>query len=313
MRIEEIIERIEKRYCKEVTLVTHLPKPHHADDVTATALLQILFEDIFGGYGVKTRLVQTFKPREDGYNDDTPDTVVYDIGLGVYDHHQPEGHPLYDNVLRPAGGKYSSTGLLWKSIGKYLVPEVYVEDLYKDLFSYIDDADNGVTTNPLSTMIRYMNMYNPDDHDESFRASVGIMKIFIKAAMNQYKDKYAEYDEVKTIIDDCDGIVAVADKYYKTLSEEAGKALIPFVVFPDARSETGGYTFRTVTYPNMGMQDYIIPIPQKVRDWEGVNFLHPSGFLGTAVSKERAIEICELIAKDTGFEVHNVSDVEFDD
>ena len=66
-----------------VTLVTHAGN-FHSDDVVATAILELYFYD----KGIKTKIVRTFKPDEMGYTDDTPNCVIYYIGLGQYDHHQ---------------------------------------------------------------------------------------------------------------------------------------------------------------------------------------------------------------------------------
>ena len=67
-----------------VTLVTHAGK-FHADDVMSTAILVLLLEKC----GIRNiRRVRTFNPTEAGYTDDTPNCIVYDIGLGQYDHHQ---------------------------------------------------------------------------------------------------------------------------------------------------------------------------------------------------------------------------------
>ncbi|WP_435143555.1 MYG1 family protein [Faecalibacterium prausnitzii] len=70
---------------------THAGK-FHADDVFATALLQILRPDI--------KITRGFVVPDDF------DGIVYDIGFGMFDHHQepretrPQRHPL--RGLRPA-------------------------------------------------------------------------------------------------------------------------------------------------------------------------------------------------------------------
>lgn len=286
MKISEIIERIKSGECTNVTLVTHCSNPvMHSDEITATALLRVLFTNL----GVTTTQVKTFKPAEEGYTDDTEDCVVYDIALGQYDHHHPKSHPFYENLIRPDGGKYASAGLIWKEIGSMLVPEVYTNDFYEKVIKFIDDQDNGLAFNPLSSCLSFMNMYNSNNKQECFETAVDIMIKVITGAINSYNDKYKEYPEVRAIIDsrDCDAYV-ITDKYYKIMTEELAKDNIPFYIFPDARSEKG-YTFRTITPVGGAMSDNIIPIPDEVRHWNGITFLHPTCFLGTAVDKETAV------------------------
>lgn len=286
---------------KEVTLVTHISKPHHADDVCATALLRILFEDL---NQTPCKLVKTFTPAEDGYIDETEDTVIYDIGLGIYDHHQAKDNDpfgLLESRFKEDGSKYSSTGLIWKEIGHILVPEEYVDEFYNNVLLYIDQQDNGEAFNPLSTLIRHMNYYNEKNKYECFELSVNMMRTMFTASFNMYTKQHNETEEIKEIINSReDDICLVSDKYYAGLAAEASKLEIPFIVYPDARDNTGiKYSFKTVTPIDGEMTDHILDIPDEVRKWEGVTFLHPSCFLGTAVTKARAIEIVHEVYKNS--------------
>ena len=75
---------------------THAGK-FHADDVFATALLQILRPDI--------RITRGFVVPEDF------DGIVYDIGFGMFDHHQEP------RETRANGTPYAAFGLLWRVLG----------------------------------------------------------------------------------------------------------------------------------------------------------------------------------------------------
>ena len=73
---------------------THAGK-FHADDVFATALLQILRPDI--------KITRGFVVPDDF------DGIVYDIGFGMFDHHQEP------RETRPNGIPYAAFGLLWRA------------------------------------------------------------------------------------------------------------------------------------------------------------------------------------------------------
>mgnify|MGYP001514381419 CR=1 FL=1 len=72
---------------------THAGK-FHADDVFATALLQILRPDI--------KITRGFVVPDDF------DGIVYDVGFGMFDHHQEP------RECRPNGVPYAALGLLWR-------------------------------------------------------------------------------------------------------------------------------------------------------------------------------------------------------
>ena len=75
---------------------THAGK-FHADDVFATALLQILRPDI--------KITRGFVV-PDGF-----DGIVYDVGYGMFDHHQEP------REYRANGVPYAAFGLLWRVLG----------------------------------------------------------------------------------------------------------------------------------------------------------------------------------------------------
>ena len=56
----------------------------HADDVFSTALLQL----IYGMGFIRHRLQRVFKVTDEQASD--PTCIVFDIGLGKYDHHQKD-------------------------------------------------------------------------------------------------------------------------------------------------------------------------------------------------------------------------------
>ena len=75
----------------------------HADDVFSTALLQIVRPDI--------QVTRGFVVPDDF------DGIVYDVGGGMFDHHQEP------RETRPNGVPYAAFGLLWQVLGAQLVGE----------------------------------------------------------------------------------------------------------------------------------------------------------------------------------------------
>lgn len=293
------ITEILNNHPEEVTLVTHIPKPrHHADDVAATALLRILLDK----YGIKHKTIHTFYPKDFlGYDDNTPNVIIYDIGLGMYDHHQPSPKDVHCLRLDSDGTtrKFSSVGLIWREIGHLLVPGDYVNDVYNNVIRAIDDQDNGNGFNPLSFCIGCMNTpanRTSTNETEAFEKAVDVMRILFSHVFENYIAKGEEKEEAEKIVASYKGKNYVSsDTYIATIIELCSINEIPFYIYPNSRDN--GWCFRTITPVGGEMNDHIVDIPQEVRDWEGVTFLHPSGFLCSVDTKERAIEIIEKLCK----------------
>lgn len=119
-----------KQYNK-ANFVTH-SGTFHVDDVISTIFLSKIFK--------KINLIRVSSMNNRSVNN----KLVFDIGLGEFDHHQKNR-----NGKRKNGIYYSSIGLLWKKYGiRYLndigaknINKVY-EYLDKELIQYIDATDN---------------------------------------------------------------------------------------------------------------------------------------------------------------------------
>ena len=84
---------------KEANCITH-GGTMHADEVFATAFLEMYLNDI-----------KVYRTMEVNPDDFPKDVLIYDIGRGIFDHHQS------DALKRENGITYSSFGLLWKTFG----------------------------------------------------------------------------------------------------------------------------------------------------------------------------------------------------
>ena len=115
---------------------THAGK-FHADDVFATALLQILRPDI--------KITRGFTVPDDF------DGIVYDIGFGMFDHHQEP------REYRANGVPYAAFGLLWRVLGPGLVGERQARLIDENFIQPLDLNDNTGEQNSLCDAIGFFN------------------------------------------------------------------------------------------------------------------------------------------------------------
>ena len=94
----------------------------HADDVFATALLMIVRPDI--------KVTRGFVV-PDGF-----DGIVYDVGCGMFDHHQEP------RESRPNGVPYAAFGLLWRVLGAQLVGAHQARLLERTIQKTLDEVVN---------------------------------------------------------------------------------------------------------------------------------------------------------------------------
>lgn len=174
-----MIEIVEKENAK---FITHAGS-FHADEVMATVLLEVLYDDI--------KLARVNEVSEES------SAFIYDIGLGKYDHHQD------DKVRRDNGIAYSSVGLIWRDYGlevlKKLGIEEYAEDLFfdidQDLIMPIDALDNGEGERASMTIQSVISLNNPfwnssQSENEAFIVSVDFARNVFNALIQYYIDVY---------------------------------------------------------------------------------------------------------------------------
>ena len=130
----------------------------HADDVFSTALLQIVRPDI--------QVTRGFVVPDDF------DGIVYDVGGGMFDHHQEP------RETRPNGVPYAAFGLLWQVLGAQLVGEHQARLLDENFIQPLDLNDNTGEQNSLADAIGSFNPLwdSKDDPDECFWRAVPVAK-----------------------------------------------------------------------------------------------------------------------------------------
>ena len=248
----------------------------HADDVFSTALLKIIYPNIL------IKRVNTIPQNIDN------STIVYDIGLGNFDHHQP------DALFRKNGVKYSSFGLLWQKYGKYLIGENW-ECFDNGYVLPIDIQDNGGELNPLSNAINAFNpSWNEDKStDESFDEAVSIAMIILKKLFNKYKlEQFASEHISKIMKEFGNSPIIILDKFVPWKKEVCESENALYVIYPSMR---GCYNAQAVP-TEYGKKTCRLPFPET---WlrnspEALTFIHPERYLISADKIDSAEMLCQL-------------------
>lgn len=291
-----LVTKIEDANC-----ITH-SGTMHADEVFATAFLDLYFEDI-----KVLRVPEVSK-------EFVSDAIIYDIGRGKFDHHQE------NSLIRDNGIKYSSFGLLWREFGKkYLeknnilnVKEVFVA-FDKELVEGIDAVDNGmfpeiVASYKVKTISDIIKVFNPsifsdEDENEQFLKAVRFAKeIFIETLYNVIGKIKAKV-VVDSIIDKTEGEILELEEYmpYEEAILTNPKANnILFVVYPSNR---GGYAVKTIPKSLEDKTDrFLLPLEwaglsgeelEKVSGVEGANFCHVGRFIATCKTRDAILKLVE--------------------
>lgn len=282
IRTKEDFMKIEKLY-------THAGV-FHADEVFSTALINIVREHF---EMPSLSAIRGFNPPMD---DD--ETLVYDIGGGVYDHHQK------DAEYRPNGDKYAAFGLLWRDLAPLLnLTDEEVGYIDNILVKEIDLTDNYGTQkypNLLSCQISKMNVnWNEDDEWQKVQfldavtIATTLLYANIRTAMSKFLAKSLVLDKVEEAKD---SKIIILDKFMPWLdfvleSDSDAK----FCIFPSNR---GGYNIQCIP---ISKEDGAFRCPFKTEYYgqrdrnilpEGATFCHASGFLMAVDTLDNAIRIC---------------------
>ncbi len=259
----------------------------HADDVFATALLQILRPDI--------RITRGFTVPDDF------DGIVYDVGFGMFDHHQEP------RESRPNGVPYAAFGLLWRVLGAQLVGENQARLIDENFIQPLDLNDNTGEPNSLCDAIGFFNPAwdSKEDPDECFFRAVDVARQILQKQIDMANAVNRADDRVRqAYLASKNGIVVLP--CYLPWKNGLYRTDSLFVVYP---SQRGGWSAQCV--PDRKTKKSKLPFPQS---WagqppeviaaksglEGISFCHASRFLITADTKETAIAACRLVLKNNG-------------
>ena len=232
---------------EEANCITH-SGTMHADEVFATAFLDLYKGDL-----------KVYRVSEVDFNQVKEDTVVYDIGRGDFDHHQP------DAVKRDNGITYCSLGLLWKKFGKdfltrqgYENVELLFEGIDKDLIEAIDADDNGffpkIEANyKVKTLSNVIKLFNPsyksnETESEQFLKAVDVARTIFYEEITYINGKVNADIQVKKELESItenDNYIVLNEflPYEDTILNDEKYNNLKFVAFPSNR---GGYAIKTI-------------------------------------------------------------------
>lgn len=148
--------------------ITH-PGTFHADDVLSACLIRLINPNF---KIIRSNVIQNdFKG------------VVFDIGLGRYDHHQMNAE------IRDSGIKYAAFGLLWRDLYSLFMDKYHAEMFDKVFVSEIDRCDNSSDTNLLSNVIGNFNpSWNGNENsNENFELAVKTFTPLLSDLIHHFK------------------------------------------------------------------------------------------------------------------------------
>ena len=257
----------------------------HADDAFGVALCRLLNPEI--------TIIRTLDIEEhiERARNIGKKAIVFDIGLGKYDHHQP------DKALRADGTPYCGFGLLWRDFGYLLCEDRDAwEKVDRALVLPIDENDNGVKQNPLSLAIKVMNPNWDENVPENiaFARAMDVAKRILKAHIDSANSSSRAKGHVLSQY--TGGEILVLDKslpWTDVVQKDTRLKDVLFVIYP---SERGGWNIQTVT-KEKGTFSNRMDFPT---EWlghadpdRGIHFAHTSNFLIACDTKEQAIKVAE--------------------
>lgn len=263
------------------TAYTHSGR-FHADDVFSAALLRIINPEI--------RFIRVNQLPKNIEN-----AIVFDIGGGEFDHHQPNA------LVRKDGTPYAAFGLLWRELGHLLVGSQYIEPIDEQFISRLDAVDNGIGNDNLSAAISVMNpLWNEEqDYNRAFEDAIGWASTILQRIIKKYNSKKEAEEEVRLALErSSDGIV-ILDRYVPY-----DEFLIPteavFVIYPSNRN---GYNIAAIPQ-KLNSRENKISFPS---DWcnapnetlpeltkvKGFRFCHKNGFIAATDTKEEAVIVAK--------------------
>lgn len=261
----------------------------HADETSVVAFLRI-----FGFEGIVKRVSAV--PSE------AAGSLIFDIGGGKFDHHQPDAEIRTFPWEQPVGIKYAAFGLIVRESG---ILDLSGFGRWDEFFvSRLDAADNGEgpPTDWGSTIKALNPSYyeiDPQIEEAQFELAVGFMKLVIEAEIKKNIDFMTAADEMSwyNYCDEDDshqGETDTGERYlildrgvfpWKPFCKGRNKAVA--VIAPSNRDlgcynvlVNTGYVISSTLYSNKA------DVPE-------ISFIHDSLFIAVTKDLETAIKICK--------------------
>lgn len=288
------------------TLVTH-NGVMHGDDVIATAFLMCAGGII--GHTFNIERVSSSMAKK--YVND-PTCLVYDVGNGPYDHHDKNNlqcRKVMDPMTKEMttdGIPYAAFGLLWREYGESYLAELYRarsgvanDELVKKYFkifdsryvSTIDGRDNavqGIRSN-ISDTISCMNQQGNGPGSNFNNAVFWAQTAFVAWSNSIILEMISshELDQVISTLDEDETILALSHFISFNGIHERCPSL-RYVIYPSAR-DPGCWCAQTIAENG----ELLYPFNPSKSLYKDMVFIHPSGFMATAKSREAIIAACD--------------------
>lgn len=261
----------------------------HADDVIATALLLSLNPNI------NIHRVSVVDPSvmEDEKN------IVYDIGLGRYDHHQA------GRRMNEYGYPFSAFGLLWEDFGREFLQkrgftkiEKAFQKMKEDIVSKVDQGDNFGYQNVVGFRENYAikqfnaGWYelkeNPQRQEEQFHKALQYATLLLDNWARRLFEQVEMPEVEKGIFDEAlenseDGILILEENIPWREYVSEGDYRVRVVINKNPR---GGY--------NVSSADSSV---LKITPNRYLSFVHPARFMGVADTLPLAVQAAKCIVK----------------
>ncbi|MBO4831282.1 MAG: MYG1 family protein [Oscillospiraceae bacterium] len=220
-----------------------------------------------------------------------PDSIIIaDIGRGKYDHHQD------DAKLRADGKKYAACGLLYEELKERLfLTEEAREEFRSHFILPIEDADNGISNNPLTCYIDDMNpdWDRPEESDRRFSGAVKLFLNLIEAAQRKEKAALRADHLLSDALAKAEGKVVLLEKpvpWQRRVCQTDNLFVIYY-------SQRGVWTVQCVPEEP---DSFIVRYPlSPMEEMEGCIFCHAGRFLAAFDSEEHAINAARKLVRES--------------
>ena len=293
---------------RDANCITH-SGTMHADDVLATAFLELYFGD-----------VKLFRTTSVNFDEVDSNALVYDVGRRKFDHHQ------VDALKRENGITYCSFGLLWKEFGKDFLKKrniEYIDEVFegidKDLIEGIDADDNGIFPKieadyKVKTTSSIVKLFNPsfnsdEDESEQFLKAEALAKMIFEEEILYINGKVIAAKKVECLLKNRnkEKKYLVLDEflpYEETLLNVEDANNILFVAYPSNR---GGYAIKTVP-KSLEDRTARMDFPEEwaglcneelenVSKINGLKFCHLGRFIVSCANKEVVYKVLDYMCK----------------
>lgn len=254
--------------------VTHSMK-FHTDDVFSAAFLRIINLDI---------IIERVNKVPENF-----DGIIFDIGMGEFDHHQS------DNEKRENGIPYASFGKLWRAFAPALYGDYVYKKIDKIFIEDLDLTDNTGAKNSLATAIDAMNPLNVSNGNEEFFEAVNFAKIILEKLIAKMKKYEVETELVKKYYEESDDKRLIILKEHLHFQDFLPETEAIYVIYPNNR---GGYAAQGVP-KSADTVELKKPFPKEWKEKlpDGLRFCHNSLFLIAADTYEGVLEACKEALK----------------